>query len=297
MNDCCLDSTNSCTEQGRLRKGDSGSPVFDPTETRVYGYVTALNCFGELHIMLLQAVLDQIWNMIQPLNSSAKPRIFKLTEPDNLTNHHAVKSGRHSPVLDRLLQYWPEGLTVVPDMDPPELTVPPSNGADNEHSILKATVARLEDKDRSVRAAAVKALGKHPKLSDSTLQAVAARLKDEDWFVRDAVVETLGKQPVLLDNILEAVAARLEDDAGSVRAAAIEALGRQPTLSDNILEAVTARLEDKVQSVQAAAVRTLGKQPALSDNIFEAVTAQLEDEDGSVRAAAIDTRQATSVVR
>jgi hypothetical protein len=123
MNDCCPDSTNSCTEQGRLQKGDSGSPVFDPTEKRVYGYVTALNCFGEIHVMPLQAVLDQIWNFIQPLDSSAKPRIFGVTEPEISTNHHAIKSSSHSLVFDRLLQYWPEGLTVVPDMNPAESIV------------------------------------------------------------------------------------------------------------------------------------------------------------------------------
>ncbi|KAF2676773.1 hypothetical protein K458DRAFT_447354 [Lentithecium fluviatile CBS 122367] len=63
-------------DQKRLHKGDSGSPVLNPQKNRVYGYVTALNPFGELHVMPLQAVLNQIWEMARPPNPSSKPIIF-----------------------------------------------------------------------------------------------------------------------------------------------------------------------------------------------------------------------------
>ncbi|KAI8930566.1 hypothetical protein NX059_012176 [Plenodomus lindquistii] len=276
-------------EQGRLQKGDSGSPVFDPIENRIYGFVTALNCFGELHVIPLKAALDQIWNMVQPLDSSAKPRIFKMVGQDISTTHDGVKSSRQSPVFRRLLQYWPEGFTVMPDMNPPESTVPPLIDAADEHSIHKASISRIEDKVGSVRSAAVETLGKQRALSDNILEAIAARLEDNAMSVRSAAVETLGKQRALSDNILKAIAARLEDNERSVRSAAVETLGKQANLPDNILEAIAARLEDRDWFVQSAAVERLGKQRALSDNILKAIAARLEDDVGSVRSAAVET--------
>ncbi|EUC40534.1 hypothetical protein COCMIDRAFT_72262, partial [Bipolaris oryzae ATCC 44560] len=62
-------------EQRHLHIGDSGSPVLNVDSDTVYGYVTALNCFGELHMMPIQAVLDQIWDMVQPLEADSKPII------------------------------------------------------------------------------------------------------------------------------------------------------------------------------------------------------------------------------
>jgi hypothetical protein len=95
----------------------------------------------------LKAVLDQIWNMIQPLDFSAKPRIFQLTNSEIWENHDAIKSGIESPVSERLLQYWPEVVTVVPDMNPPQLTVLPIKSADSRQTIFKNTLARLKDED------------------------------------------------------------------------------------------------------------------------------------------------------
>ncbi len=151
--------------------------------------------------------------------------------------------------------------------------------------LREALANMLEDKDESVRFAAICALA--PLLAEQPplREAVANMLEDEDYSVRHAAIRALapllGEQP----SLREAVANMLEGTNEDKRRAAIRALapllGEQPSLR----EAVANMLDDEDQRSEAirALAPLLGEQPSLR----EAVANMLEDKDESVRSEAI----------
>ncbi|KAI9778341.1 MAG: hypothetical protein M1839_008128 [Geoglossum umbratile] len=117
--------------------------------------------------------------------------------------------------------------------------------------LLRAVVARLEDKHSFVRQAAVKALRSRSSLSEEILQAMVALLESRHWYVRQAV-EAL--QSSLSEEILQVVVARLEDEYTLVIQAAVKALGSQSSLFDEIFKAIAVLLESKKASELAEAI-------------------------------------------
>lgn len=83
---------------------------------QVYGYITALNSFGEVHVMPLQAVLVQIWKMVQPRSKYSKPRVGLGVRPEN-SDHRKTTHTRSSPIRDRLFQSWRKEVAAVPDTE------------------------------------------------------------------------------------------------------------------------------------------------------------------------------------
>ncbi|EFY98052.2 nacht nucleoside triphosphatase [Metarhizium robertsii ARSEF 23] len=156
--------------------------------------------------------------------------------------------------------------------------------------ILTAVLARLNDEDSYVRVAIIKALDQRPALPHEILTAVAARFNDEEWYVRQAAVIVLGGRPALPEKVLLEVVARLSDKKRDVRSAAITALGQQLALFNEtwILMAVIARLKDREWYVRVAAIKVLGEQLALPKKILMIVVARLTDDNRDVRDAAVE---------
>lgn len=109
---CCSLSIDSHTEQGYVQQGSSGSPVLDLTKNGMYGYVTGLNSFGELHVVPISAALDQIWNMVQSAATlHHKPRIYTVNSLVPMKNRYTEVS----VVQDLLLQCWQDEMPVSSD--------------------------------------------------------------------------------------------------------------------------------------------------------------------------------------
>ncbi|KAK4194277.1 NACHT domain-containing protein, partial [Triangularia verruculosa] len=94
----------------------------------------------------------------------------------------------------------------------------------NQHNSLpnkiqQGIAARLEDKDRDVRRAAIRALQGRADLPEQMLQGIAARLEHEDWDVRQAAIEALQGRADLPEQMLQGIAARLEHEVWDVRQA------------------------------------------------------------------------------
>ncbi|EPE07012.1 peptidase c14 [Ophiostoma piceae UAMH 11346] len=151
--------------------------------------------------------------------------------------------------------------------------------------------ALLEDKDRAVRHAAVKALQNQTPLAPETLQAITARLKDKDWPVREAAVKALQNQTPLAPETLQAITARLEDENSSVRQAVVEALSQTP-LALETLQAITARLKDENSNVRYTVIKALQRHTPFLKTL-QAITARLEDENDSVKCMAIEALSQT----
>ena len=112
-------------------------------------------------------------------------------------------------------------------------------------------VARLESDDWNVRAAAVRALGKHE--ADVPIDLLVPVLDDEDETVRAAAVHVLGK--VARRASLDRLVAALHDTDWHVRETAVLALGKQEQhIPDDVF--LTA-LHDGDSSVREAAMLAL----------------------------------------
>lgn len=120
----------------------------------MYGYVTTLNPFGELHVMPLPEVLNQIWEMVQPPNHSSKLMIFDRVGVAKSTSKSSATSAERWPTR-HLFQHWPGELGEVQDNESADFSVSPPNDAGNNPSILEAITGRLENEDGSVRGATV----------------------------------------------------------------------------------------------------------------------------------------------
>ncbi|KAK0648836.1 hypothetical protein B0T16DRAFT_371477 [Cercophora newfieldiana] len=158
-------------------------------------------------------------------------------------------------------------------------------------TILQGIAARLEDKDRDVRQAAIEALQGQANPTDEMLQGIAARLKDKNGYVRRAAIEALQGRADLTEEMLQGIAARLEDKDGDVRRAAIRALQGRADLTDEMLQGIAARLEDKDGDVRWAAIRALQGRADLTDEMLQGIAARLEDKDRNVRWTAIEALQ------
>jgi hypothetical protein len=101
-----------------LQKGDSGSAVLDPSKTRVYDFVTGLNCFGKFHVMPLEAVLDQMCAMMLSSELTV-PIISRFVLQGSPPSNHDAEG---STVTDKLQQYWPETQTETSDRNPARAT-------------------------------------------------------------------------------------------------------------------------------------------------------------------------------
>jgi len=150
---------------------------------------------------------------------------------------------------------------------------------------LKPLLARLEDEDRDVRSAAVRALGG---LGDArVVEPLVARLGDEDWWVRSVAVEVLGR---LNDaRVVEPLIARLEDENWWVCSMAAEALGR---LNDaRGIEALMGKLSADNPQTRRAALE------ALSQKLAEEVERELLSRDLDAIYPYLDPQQEISEVR
>ncbi|KAI1151578.1 armadillo-type protein [Nemania diffusa] len=172
---------------------------------------------------------------------------------------------------------------------------------------LQVIGARLENKDWSVRTAAIETLKGRLALPGTLLQAIAARLKDDNCIVIEAAIEALQGQPALSDELLQAITAAeiaegwptqlerllrsnmayLENEYMDVRLEALKGFQDQPALLEGALQAVVARLEDKSWNVREAALKVLQNQPKLPEGILQAVVARLGGRGEEVRGAAI----------
>lgn len=121
-----------------------------------------------------------------------------------------------------------------------------------EPAYLEAYRLLLQDPDPTVRAAAVKALGRHGGVDDAVL--LAQRLQDESAYTRWAAATALRgiHNPRVVQPLLEALA---KDSDPDVRLAAADALGQYPDRL--VYESLVAALSDSDFSVVRAAHRSL----------------------------------------
>ena len=89
-------------------------------------------------------------------------------------------------------------------------------------------------------------------VDDSVMESIRSGLKDKDETVRAALVTALGHSEA--STARELLVAALGDRSESVRVAAVEALGRT---RDRHVELLVAALGDRSESVRLAAVEAL----------------------------------------
>lgn len=163
-------------------------------------------------------------------------------------------------------------------------------------NIIQVLVSRLvEDTDRGVQSATIKALGNQSSLPDQTIQALVSQVKGcKSSRIRRTTAEALGKQSSLshkiLDNTLQALVALLEDTDLGVRINAAEALGKRASLPDNIIQVLVSRLVEDTHAVaRSAAAEALGNQSCLPDHAIQALVSQMKDRKSShIRRAAVE---------
>jgi hypothetical protein len=148
-----------------------------------------------------------------------------------------------------------------------------------------------------VRKNAVGTLGKlEPATLGLLADAVIARLDDSNRHVRAAALDTPGKlEPAALALHANAVVAKLEDTDAAVHVAALQTQGKlEPATLALHANAVVVKLEVSDFSVRVVALWTLGKlEPAALAQHAEAVLARLDDFLGASRSVGCTERAAS----
>jgi HEAT repeat protein len=150
-----------------------------------------------------------------------------------------------------------------------------------------AIIARLQDPEDDVRAAAIRALAELIAQDAEARAALLAELQDPSWNVRVAATGALAPLVTQHNEVRAAILARLQDPDNDVRAAAIHALARLLAQDAEARTLVYAKLEGPGDDV-CAAISALGRLVTEDAHARAAVLAKLEDPNGLVRAAAID---------
>ena len=189
----------------------SGSWIFTvgAQSVHVYGQVVAKNAFGDLYVVPMVDILNDIGDVCRVPSVSKHEEGFASEVGDEESSSPCNTIG-----------------TIAAGPDDNSDTAAHVRDLDKEtrlrETIPQAVAAQLKDESPYVPSAALPPPGKKPSLSDETLQAVTTRLEHEDPDVRQAAVEVLGKQSPLPDEMLQAVAARLQHKDRDVRQAAVQ---------------------------------------------------------------------------
>lgn len=108
--------------------------------------------------MPLRAVLNQIWETVQPSNPSSKPVIFdRIVEANEIDNNSTTSDERWS-AEGHLFQHWPEEPAEMLHNEFPEVTVSSPNERGTSPPVPKVAAGRIEHEDSSVRDTAIEAL-------------------------------------------------------------------------------------------------------------------------------------------
>ncbi len=151
---------------------------------------------------------------------------------------------------------------------------------------LQTTIAALEDRDWTVRQAAVRELGDARSADRQVVAALGAALRDPDSRVRRAAADALGMIGEQAYRAIPDLVAAYDDIDPGVVAAAARATGHMGRRASKAVAALTALLDNKDGRVRAAASESLGQLGARSKSSAADLGAALRDRDPAVRAAA-----------
>ena len=151
---------------------------------------------------------------------------------------------------------------------------------------LQSTIADLDDRDWTVRQAAVRALGDSRSESKQVIAVLSAALKDPDSRVRRAAAEALGQIGEKAYRSVPDLVEAYDDIDPGVVAAAARASGRMGRRASKAVDDLTELLDHEDARVRVAASQALGQLGSRSRASAGDLNAALRDHDPNVRAAA-----------
>ena len=144
--------------------------------------------------------------------------------------------------------------------------------------LLGEIAAYVEDRNPSIRTAAINALGGQSNLSEfpETIDQIAAHIEDPDVEVRIAAIQAVS-HPSMSERILHTIMAQITDHNELVRSAVLQALARQPILAENTLNAIVARTNDQNKQVRWDAIQVLSCQSTLPEGALDEIAVRFSD--------------------
>jgi HEAT repeat protein len=163
---------------------------------------------------------------------------------------------------------------------------------------LPALTAGVEDADVKGRRAAIDVLEAMGRQAASAAPALVGALSDRDRFVRWAAARALGKvRPANAELAVAPLARLLADPDGDLRLAAAAALGAYGPGARAALPALVDAARSPEPELRLAALRALESIGSDDEAALTALNAALGDSDGRVRRAAADALQKVSPAR
>jgi HEAT repeat protein len=163
---------------------------------------------------------------------------------------------------------------------------------------LPALTAGVEDTDVKGRRAAIDVLEALGRQAASAAPALVGALNDRDRFVRWAAARALGKvRPANAELAVAPLARLLADPDGDLRLAAAAALGAYGPGARAALPALVDAAKSSEPELRLAALRALESIGSDDDAALTVLNAALGDSDGRVRRAAADALQKVSPAR
>ncbi len=174
-----------------------------------------------------------------------------------------------------------------PDVRAPAVAAIGQLGKGREDVYLSPLVLLLDDYDRSVRMAAVRALAKLDPEGQSYLPLIETRLKSPTAEIRAEGVLMLEELGEIAEAYVPNIVKLLDDSDPNVRRNAVTVLGRLGIPDAQAIAQIATRLDDRQWRVRVAAAQSLCRMSPASLEYIPRILALLDDDDENVRAAVI----------
>lgn len=271
-------------------RGDEDSEGISLREAKIQGALAALDdAWPEVQAEALSALGEL--DAVDRIPRSVFPRIglllkhahndVRLIAIETLT---AVSAKEFLPQIAAFLVYDDADIRIA------AVTAVGNMGIGQEDIYLSQVLLLLNDRERQVRRAAVKALRQLDRTGESYLPQLVELLDHKDADRRIEALMLLGTLREEVVPYLPRIVELLQDQEQAVRIAAAGVLGKLGELAEPAIPHIVALLQDQSPEVRVAAVRSLSRMASLEEAYRQQIIALLAEEEqpGEVRAAVIE---------